>query len=96
MDFVVDQIESDLGYKMGRSTISNLERGHHDPTWNTLEVLASLEYICWPGTSVALTAVEMILVACEVIAPEEISNPSLIEIIEGQFFSLGRRELRAS
>jgi transcriptional regulator with XRE-family HTH domain len=84
MNYLVDQMEERFGYRMGSSTISNLERGHNDPTWNTLEYLASLEYICWPDTGAPLTAMEMMLVACELIVPERIHEPDVLESVLAQ------------
>jgi transcriptional regulator with XRE-family HTH domain len=69
LDQLVDSIESITGHRISKNTISALERGNNSPTWDTLALLASAEYLTWPGTDELLTSMDMIAIACEAVIP---------------------------
>lgn len=71
MEELVDEIERITGHKLGRSTISNLERGHSVPSWDTLALLEAAEYVVWPGTDRLLSASDMFEIASERVDPRQ-------------------------
>lgn len=71
MEALVDEIERVTGHKLGRSTISNLERGHSIPGWDTLALLEAAEYVVWPSGGRLLSASDMFEIASERVDPRQ-------------------------
>jgi transcriptional regulator with XRE-family HTH domain len=69
IDDVIREIHAATGYKPAKSTISNLERGHSTPTWDTLALIAAIRYVYLPGVNFPLTAHAMLDIASETIDP---------------------------
>jgi transcriptional regulator with XRE-family HTH domain len=72
MEDLITEVSNATGYKVSKSTISQLERGNADPKWNTLAVLAAAEFIT-DKKGTPLTTNELFAIACE-----EISLDALI------------------
>lgn len=81
MEDLILQVNRVTGYKVSKSTISQLERGNADPKWNTLAVLAAAEFIKDKKGNF-LTTNDLFAIACEEINPyinlisENNSSPS--------------------
>lgn len=69
LDDLIKQVEVGTGQAIGKSTISSLERGNSTPNWDTLALLAAVEYVLFPATNTPLSAHDMFDVACEVVNP---------------------------
>ena len=69
LDDLVFQIRVATGHKISKTTISNLERGSSSPSWDTLALLASAEYIHLYSSAELIDAHAMIDIACEAVDP---------------------------
>lgn len=98
MEALVDEIERVTGHKLGRSTISNLERGHNIPSWDTLALLEAAEYVVWPGTDELLTASDMFEIASERVDPKQDKGKLRVSSLtySSRFSGIGGRVLATS
>jgi transcriptional regulator with XRE-family HTH domain len=71
MDDLIIEVNKVTGYKVSKSTISQLERGNADPKWNTLAVLAAAEFIT-DKEGHFLNTNDLFAIACEEIHLDEI------------------------
>ncbi|MFP4336989.1 MAG: helix-turn-helix domain-containing protein [Halothece sp.] len=76
LDELAEQIEVKTGYKLSKSTISQLERGNNEPKWNTLAILAATGYLVNPSSGQPLKTAELFEIACESLSFKICIHPS--------------------
>lgn len=70
LDQLIKRVEEVTGHRLGKSTISSLERGHTQPTWDTLSLLADVGYARLPNGH-PLSVYQMFDIACELLSPDD-------------------------
>lgn len=65
LDELINEIEEKTGHRLSKSTISQLERGHSDPRWDTLAILSATGYLKNPRSGEVFKPAELFEIACE-------------------------------
>ncbi len=52
------------GKTIAKSTISNIEKGHNDPKWDTLAIISAAGYLINPATNRPYTTHQLFQIAC--------------------------------
>ena len=69
LDEFVAEIQRETGFLLSKSTLSKLERGHSEPKWDTLAILAATGFILNSRTQQPFTTAELFAIACEQLDP---------------------------
>ncbi|MCS6814291.1 MAG: helix-turn-helix domain-containing protein [Cyanobacteria bacterium] len=73
LDEFVAEIQQETGFTISKSTLSKLERGHSEPKWDTLAILAATGFLVNAKTGEPLTTAQLFEIACEQLSLSEIN-----------------------